>query len=289
MGYSTASDLAAGQIAMVGEARYTYEHRAVMTNLCTRHMLGQGEKSYYVPKFGTVTADDLTDGVDMGNAQTMSITGTTHTTDEAGCKVVVTKKLRAQMKEDMFRAAGRVIGNAMGKKIDQDGLALFSGLDSGLGGTTTTFSIDYMNAALTQCYGQAEPVPDPIVQVYHPNTFHEVIDLITTPGTNNIPPELQMDLLRNYWRGNDKLYGAPVFIDGNISRTDNGDSTFYSYSAVFSKMAFIYLVGWEPETWEEYDGSLRGWEIGIVADYAFVEEDGTYGRYLQFYSTVPSA
>ena len=53
-------------------------------------------------------------------------------------------------------------------------------------------------------------------------------------------------------------------------------------------MAFMYVVGWEPDTWLEEDGSLRGWEIGIVADYACVEEDDNYGIYLLFDATVPT-
>ena len=47
---TTASDLAAGQIAIVATARYTYEHDAVCTNLFTRMTLAPGEKSIYIPE-----------------------------------------------------------------------------------------------------------------------------------------------------------------------------------------------------------------------------------------------
>lgn len=285
MATTTAADLAAGQIAMVGEARFTYEHRAVMTNLCTRMNLDPGSKSKYIPKFGGVTAKDLTDGVDMTEAQSLTITGTTHTTDEAGCKVIITKKLRNQLKEDSYRAAGKVIGNAMGKKIDQDGLTLFSGLNGGLGAASATFSLDYLLAAVSQCYGQSEPVPLPMSCVIHPHTYHAIQNLISIPATHNIPPDYQMEYLREYYRGTDKLWNMPIFIDGNITL----DSSLDAYGAIFSKEAFIYLVGWEPENWVEEDKSLRGWEIGIVADYAFVEEDGTYGRYLLFDAAAPTS
>ena len=65
---TTAADLAAGQIAMVGAARYTYEHRTLSTQLFTKMILGAGEKSMYIPKFGTVNANDLTDGIDLTSA-----------------------------------------------------------------------------------------------------------------------------------------------------------------------------------------------------------------------------
>lgn len=285
MGATIASDLAAGQIAMVAECRYTYEHRAVWTNLVTRMALGPGEKSRYIPKFGTITANDLTDGIDMTEAQSLKIDGTTHTTDEAGCKVIITKKLRNQMKEDVYRAAGKVIGNAMGKKIDQDGLTLFSGLNSSVGASATTFSLDYLLAAVSQCYGQSEPVPLPMACVLHPYQYHAIQNLISLPAATTMAPEYQMQYLANYYRGNEKLWNTPIFIDGNIT-ADTADD---AYGALFAKEAFIYLVGWEPENWVEEDKSLRGWEIGIVADYATVEEDGTYGRKLFFDCAAPTS
>src|SRR3990167_782089 len=285
MAVTTASDLSNGQIAMVGNARYVYEHRTVCTQLFTRMTLGPGEKSIYIPKFGTATASDLTDGIDMTNAQQLSITGATHTTSEAGCKVIVTKKQRAQLKEDAYKAAGKVIGNAIGKKMDQDGLTLFSGLDSSVGAANSTFSIDQLRAAVSQCYGQAEPVPLPLYAVLHPYHYDDVVNDIATPGANNIPVDLQREFLQYYFRGTEKLFATPIFVTGNIA-ADTADD---AYGAVFSKMAFIYLVGWEPENWIEEDKSLRGWEIGVVADYDMVEEDGTYGRALLYDAAAPVA
>jgi len=285
MGITIASDLAAGQIAMVGECRYTFEHKTVAENLFTKMTLGPGEKSKYIPKFGTVVAKDLTDGIDMTEAQSLTITGTTHTTDEAGCKVIITKKLRAQLKEDAYRACGKVIGNAIRKKIDQDGLALFSGLNTAVGGAASTFSLDYLRAAVSQCYGQSEPVPLPMYTVIHPYMYDEVVNEIATPATTTMAPQLQTEFLQYYYRGNEKLYNTPIFVSGNIA-ADTADD---AYGAVFSKEAFIYLIGWEPENWMEEDGSLRGWEIGVVADYGMVEEDGTYGRSLLFDCATPTS
>lgn len=285
MATTVAADLAAGQIAMVGEARLTYEHRAIFTNLVTKMKLGKGEKSLYIPKFGAITATDLTDGVDMTQAQTLSITGTTHATDEAGCKVIITRKLRQQLKADAYRMAGRIIGNAMGKKMDQDGLTLFSGINSGLGAAGTGFALGYLAAAVGQLEGQSEPAPKPFSCVLHPYQFNQIRDAIAVPGTSNIPADFQLSLLRDNWKGNEKLFGVPIFTDGNISIDSEADA----YGAIISKEAFIYLVGWEPDNWVREDESLRGWEIGIVADYAMVEEDGTYGRYLLFDATAPTS
>jgi hypothetical protein len=282
--YTKAADLAAGQIAMVASARYTMEHAVVSANTFTKMQLGAGNKSQYIPKFGKITASDLTDGIDMTEGQQLTITGTEHTTDEAGCKVIITKKLRNQLKEDAYRAAGKVIGNAMGKKIDQDGLSLYSGLNSGLGAAATTLTLGYHAAAVAQCIGQSEPTPMPLVAVYHPYQINAFVDQLSVPSsTLAFPDALSLPLLQAYWRGSEKLYGTPIFGAGNISI----DSSEDAYGAIYSPMAFIYLVGWEPENWLEEDKSLRGWEIGIVADYGMVEEDGTYGRYMLFDAAAP--
>lgn len=250
--------------------------------------LGPGEKSIYIPKFGKVTANDLTDGIDMTEAQSLNITGTTHTTDEAGCKVIITKKLANQLKEPAFRAAGKVVGNAMAKKIDQDGLGLFTGLSTAIGsGSADTFSIAYMQAGVSQMYGQSEPVPEPFFCVIHPFHLHAIVGALAGSATTYADVDSSA-ALRYYWRGNEKLFNTPVFATGNITGSAAGTSSA-SYGALFCKETFIYLVGWEPENWMEEDKSLRGFEIGIVADYGMVEEDDSYGRKLYFKTPTPTS
>jgi len=280
-----ASDLTNGQIAMVAKARYTYERVAVCTNLFTKMILEPGEKSKYIPKFASGgSAADLTDGVDMTQETALTITGTTHTTDEAGCKVIITKKLRSQLKEDAYVAAGKIIGNMIGRKIDTDGVSLFSGLDTSLGAASTTLTLGLIAAGIAQLQGQSEPVPRPYVAVFHPYSLNAIVDQLTVPSaTLAFPDALSLPLLREYWRGQEKLYGVNVFGDGNITAGS------VSYGALFAPEALIYLVGWEPENWVEEDKSLRGWEIGVVADYSMVEEDGTYGRAMLVDAQAPTS
>ena len=114
----------------------------------------------------------------------------------------------------------------------------------------------------------------PMSCVGHPYLLHPLVDAISQPSTSNMPPEFQMSVLQRHFLGMDKLYGVPLFRDANASIDSSADS----YGAIYSKAAFIYVTGYEIENWVVYDDSLRGWEIGIVHDYAMVEEDGTYGR-----------
>ncbi len=282
---TAAADLTNGQIAMVATARYTYERIAVTTNVFNKMRLEPGEKSKYIPKFASGgAAQDLTDGIDMTTETAITISGTVHSTDEAGCKVIVTKKLANQLKEDAFVAAGRIVGNMMGRKIDTDGVGLFSGLDTTVGAGGSVLTLGHMAAAIAQMLGQSEPVPQPYVMVHHPHSLNGILDQLTVPSaTLTFPDSLSLPLLREYWRGQEKLYGVNIFADGNITF---GNST---NGALFSPLAFLYLVGWEPENWLEYDNSLRGWEIGIVADYLMAEEDGAYGRVMLNEGAAPVA
>src|SRR3990167_4996881 len=198
-----ATDLTNGQIAMVAKARYTYERVAVCTNLFTKMTLEAGEKSKYIPKFASGgSAADLADGVDMTQETALTITGTTHTTDEAGCKVIITKKLRHQLKEDAYAAAGKIIGNMIGRKIDVDGAGLFSGLDTSVGAASSTLTLGFLAAAIAQMEGQSEPVPKPYVYVAHPHTLNAIVDQLTVPSaTLAFPDSLSLPLLREYWKG----------------------------------------------------------------------------------------
>jgi hypothetical protein len=290
MAITTATTLTAAQTAMVAEARFTFEHVALMTNLVTRKVLPKGAKSIYIPKFSTVSAADLTDGVDMTASQTLAVSGTTHTTDEAGCKVILTKKLLAQMSEDMFSVAGKLIGNAMGKKIDTDLLALFDGLSGSLGTSNTNITLGHIAAAHAQLIGGSEPVPPPFSLVLHPYQINDLVDLFGTAASNAmtsyvIPEGIATDVIKTYFRGCDRLYGTPIFADGNLTIDGSGDCK----GALFSKLAFIYLVGWEPEVEREYDASLRAFEIVITADYGAVEEDDAYGKEMYFDAETPAS
>ena len=199
---------------------------------------------------------------------------------------MISKRLRNHMKENMFRAAGEVIGNGMQKKIDLDGLALYSGLDNGLSNANTSFSLGHFAAAVTQCIGQAEPVPQPMALVAHPYLLHPLVDALATPASvAPIADVYNLAVLREHFMGIDKLYGVPVFRDANATIDSDDDS----YGAIYSPKAFIYLPGYEIENWVVWDDSARAWEIGIVHDYAMVEEDGKYGRYLLHDTTAPTS
>ena len=185
----------------------------------------------------------------MTNETALQITGETFTTSEAGAKVIITKKLRHQLKADAYSAAGVVIGNMIGRKIDTDGVSLFSGFSNSLGIASTVLVLGTIAAAVSQLQGQSEPVPGPYVGIFHPYQLNGIVDQLTVgSGTaanasQQYPDSVEMPFLREHWRGRERLFNTDIYADGNIT---TGAST---YGVIMSPMALIYLVGWEPENW----------------------------------------
>lgn len=285
MGITNAAELTAASIAMVAEARFTYEHAAVMTNLVTKIQLEKGQKSKYIPKYGSVSVDALADGQDMTESQTLAITGTTHTTSEVGGKVILTDKVAHDISEDGLVIAGKVLGNAMGKKIDKDLLALFDGFSNALGGSTTDFGQEYIAAAAANLMGRSEPAPQPYACVMHPYQLRFVVADLAYTLTSFVPVEFQAPILRNYLRGVERLYGVAVIGDGNLPIDSSNDAK----GGTFSREAIIYLSTKEPSLKMQEDISLRATEIVIVADYGAVEEDDNYGEEMYFNCVAPTA
>ena len=211
------------------------------------------------------------------------MTTTSITTTEVGLLVVLTDKMVRQYNEDAMSQVGRLMGEAMGRKIDLDGLAMFSGFNTTMGSAGTTITWGHLTASIAKLW--KVPVNGQLVGVLHPYHLHRLMNALAPVGTYPIPNGLSEALVKNFLAGWDKMAGIPMFRDGNIT-TDSSDD---SYSAVFSKDVVAYTVQkeWAVET--ERDASLRGTELVAVADYSFTEINGTYGCYLLFDATAPTA
>ena len=83
------------------------------------------------------------------------------------------------------------------------------------------------------------------------------------------------------FRGKDKLWGVPIFSDGNITI----DSTPDAIGGLFSKGALCYVMSKEWSIERERDASLRGWELVAVADYGAFELVDKWGCELKHDAT----
>ena len=288
---ATTGNLADAQRILVGEGRYTAEHAAPMKQLVSLFRLKKGEKQLSLPQFGQITANALTDAVDMVSDTVLPTeTTVTITTSEVGAKIILTDKLVRQMNEDVFRVAGKLLGNAMGRKLDKDLLALLDGFSNALGAAATAITAGHITAAIAQLKGglgtgDIDPAPDPIYCMLHPHQVRTIMNAIAPVGTYPLPEGPSADILRKYFVTALQGWGIPIFGDGNLTPDSSDDAK----GGVFSKEA-LYLC-WQDE-WDvenERDASLRATELVIVADYGVGELRDAYGMEMYFDAAAPTS
>ena len=83
---------------------------------------------------------------------------------------------------------------------------------------------------------------------------------ISAVGGEPIPTGLSEDVVKNYMRGRDPLFGVPIIESPNISRDGSDDAK----GAVLSQRALHLAIEQEIRAEEERDASLRGTEIVTV-------------------------
>lgn len=282
MGVQTATtgNLDDAQNTIIAQCRYTQEHSDPCQNLIERFKLAQGQKQMTVPKVGSMTAQSLTDGVDLVDSEAIGLTSTDLTTGEVGLKVILTYKLLRQFNEDVFRIVGKQMGDAMSRKRDEDIIALFSGLN---GGTTLGADGSYLNTNTAfACVAKAkgEKYPRPVSVVHHPYAIAQLAKQTAAIGATyyaGIMQGLSDDLLRNFWKIS--MDGVNFFEDGNVAKIGATDS---GYGAIFSKSAMCIIESQAPDVKREEDISLRAWEVVLVSDYGCFELDDKYGAPMRY-------
>lgn len=250
--------------------------------------LSKGEKSITVPKVGQMTASSLTDGVDMVDSQDIGMTTTSLTTGEVGLKVILTDKLVRQENEDAFRIVGKQMGDAVGRKKDNDVIALFSALNGGTDLGSAGRDMELGNLSVLIGFAKANKFPKPLAIVHHPwATFHVSLSMHTVAGGTGtgivvasgaaiMNTSLGEDLLRDFFEFS--VSGVPVYQDGNIAADGSGDGI----GAVFSRESMVYLESKGFSTEQQRDASLRATELNTVCDYGVFELDDTYGAPVTF-------
>uniref|UniRef100_A0A6M3KU46 Putative capsid protein n=1 Tax=viral metagenome TaxID=1070528 RepID=A0A6M3KU46_9ZZZZ len=277
---ATTGQLENAQNIIIAESRFTMEHNAPCRALIEHMSLPKGAKQVTVPKVGQMTAQDLTDGVDLTDTDDIGMTTQDFTTGEVGLKVILTDKLLRQENEDVFKIIGRQMGDAHARKVDTDIIALFASLN---GGTTLGADNVAMNMAAVSgvvAFAKANKFPSPISIVHHPNAVAELAKAAAAIGATyyaGIMPGLSDELLRNFWKIN--ISQVNIFEDGNIAKITGYDS---GYGAVFSKSAMVMLESKGVDTERERDASLRAWEVVMIQDYGVWELDDTYGAPVQY-------
>ena len=140
-------------------------------------------------------------------------------------------------------------------------------------------AVSYLRTDNNAAYGPAPSRPNAVL---HPEQIRRLTtemagltstSAAATAATGFVPEGPSADVLKQYWRGNDPIFGVPIFEDGNISLDGSNDVK----GAVFVKEALALAMESEIKAEEERDASLRGTELVTSAIWGESEVVGVWG------------
>ena len=279
MAITRSADIADTVATVISEARHTEQFSEVIAPNVWRinKPLHSGETTN-LPYWGTVTAGGLIDGEDMVNPQTMVDTNVRFTPAEVGAQILLTDKTVRDNNEDVLRAAGRILGDAMVAKREQDLAGQFGDGTNSVAGTGTAATLGQIAAARAFLKGNAlsagGPANGPVAAFQHPYVMLDLIDIFTPTIAGGTTPLAAAGMgaaeraLNTGMVGS--ILGVNLFETGNITIDATPDSQgAFIKAGNGGGLVLVTADEWDVEP--ERDASLRATELNIVGEYAVGE------------------
>ena len=243
---SSTSNLSSGQKIVVAGAKVAFEPAAPDPDLVENHRIPQGHKQWDILTYARLTqASALTEGVDLASTQQLVAASLSIPPSEHGIIATLSKRLiRRQGDTSVMSTTGTLIANSLRRRQANDVIALYDGFSKSVVGANTQMDVTHFRGSvaylLTDNSSSYGPAPMPLHAALHIEQISDIILDISDPGTaaGGRPAGFGDDLLQRWWRGNDRLYGIPIFHSGNISRDSSGDSK----GAIFAKEALLMVM-----------------------------------------------
>ena len=276
---STSSTLSELYTEIVAEAQFVASEQSIMRNLVRNYAITGGGKAVEVPIYAAVSAGDVSEATDLANTA-INPTSVTITAAEVGVMTTLTDLARNSAPRNVAADIGRLFGEAVAKKQDQDLITLFDGFSTAVGdGTTAITAAAVFNAAST-LRAAALNLNDSAV-VLHPKIAYDLKANLTNTFANPNAGDMQNEAMRSGFVGS--LAGIRVFETSNMSNT--GTAGDYKGGAFHrDAIALAEMQGLKIET--QRDASLRADEIVATAVYGVGEIHDSYGVELHHDSSI---
>ena len=252
---------------IVKEAIYTAQEKSLVRNLVTTYdMSNDPSTTLQVPVYSEPSAAALTEGTDMSATEVTSSVKTI-TVAEAGVQAVLTDLMAKSTSRDVAGDLGRVIGEAVAKKMDTDLIALFDGFSTSLGSAGTEITAAYVaQGAATLRANKFTGTP---TMVIHPYQAYQLKANLTNTFVNPNAGVVQNETMQNGYVG--QITGGNVFESANITIDGSDDAK----GAIFVPEALGLAIKWDIKIEPERNASLRAWELNATACYGVSElQDG---------------
>jgi len=276
---TTSSTLSELYTEIVAEAEFVIQEKSIMKNLVKNYTIAGGGKSVEVPIYSAVSAAAVAEATDLSNTA-VNPSSVTITASEVGVMTTLTDLARNSASRNVAADIGRLFGEGIAKKIDQDLIALFDGFSTTLGdGTGAISAASIFNAASTL---RASGLPvEECYAILHPKIAYDLKANLTNTFANANANDLANEALRSGYVGS--LAGIKIFETSNMS--DTGTAGDYK-GGIFHKDALAIAMMQDIKIETQRDASLRADEIVATAVYGVGELHDSYGVELHFDSSI---
>jgi N4-gp56 family major capsid protein len=202
--------------AITAEAMFVANERSIMRGLVKNYAIpASNGKTITVPIYPTQTAASVTEGDEVSNTE-VSTNGVTLTVSTVAIRTIITDLVRASSASNVVADMGRLFGEAIAKKMDQDLLGLFSGFATGVGSASTAMSAALLAQAVARLRANAVP-SDQLACVVNPFVAYDLKSALTNTFANPNAGIIQNEAMATGYVGT--LFGVPVFESSNIANT----------------------------------------------------------------------
>ena len=269
MANSTSSTLAGLFTTIQQTALFTMQEKAFMRPLVRNYNLtGQPGKAAHVGIYPSIATSSITSGENSdASATTITATEKTFTATEVAIMATLTDMARDSTADDSAAAIGRILGETLARKVDEDIAALFSGFSqvpqSGMAKTELTPD-DILKAVAIL---RNNSVMGPYVGVFHPYQTYNLRNVLANSGSATTPAlsDLGNDVLRSGYIG--RIFGVDIFESPVVT----GASSGAFIGAVMHADALAFCLKKDITIETQRDASLRATEIVASMSYAVGE------------------
>jgi N4-gp56 family major capsid protein len=263
---------------IVQEAMFVAQEKSLLRGLVRNFTVPKNSgKVLQVPIYPVSTASALTEADDL-TPSAVSTNVANITLAEAGLMTNVSDLSMNYSESNIISDVGRLFGEAIALKIDQDITALFDDFTTTeIGGATDNVTAAKVFEAIAKLRTKSVD-PAGMVCVLHPLVAHDLKSSITS--TFGAPAsEMGNEAMRTGLVGN--LGGVPVYESAAIT-----SGSGISKGAVFHRDAISLAIGDDINIETQRDASARATELVGTATYGVALTQETYGAEMHFVTSL---
>lgn len=258
----------------INQARIVREYGSVMTRLVDRVNLGRGlGNKWNEISLAKLTASAITETTNEENPQQLSDTLLQIEPSMISVHTILTDKVQRNVSQNVIARTGALGQNAIERKKDLDGIAIFKAASSSVSAAGSTLTSGNIAAAASNIRGNTtEPWDGPVAFVLHSFQNKDLYDeLVGGIGTNPTPAGPSATVFSNDYSL--PIANATAHVDDNIVIDSGADADSGGVFASGKGGGIILVQSRAPKM-----TTVRNEAYGGGADEVFHRDEYAYGE-----------